>query len=103
MFLLLDIYSCNKATITRELITPQLLSNELLDIKGFSEIINKGGKRFTPELSPIMNHESENKILPAEQDVISVTGGAKGIGFECARQLGIEAKCKLILIGRSDQ
>jgi enediyne polyketide synthase len=41
-------------------------------------------------------------ILPSVDDVVLVTGGAKGITLECVRYLGMLCGCRFILLGRNN-
>lgn len=89
-------------TINSEWLSESLLNNEITDLHGFAEIVYIDKKRYVPYLKPIIDSGFEVPIIPSFDDVILVTGGAKGITFECVRSLGAESKCSFILIGRSD-
>lgn len=79
-----------------------IIQKELARLKGFREISYQNGKTYTRQLEISCEDHTEPGVLPNEQDVILVTGGAKGITLECVRQLGIACKCRFILMGRSD-
>jgi enediyne polyketide synthase len=69
--------------------------------EGFEEVwYEDDGCRKVPgvRLAPI----AERVQLPlSKNDVVLISGGAKGIGAECALYLGRESKARLLLLGRS--
>ncbi|MEI6436831.1 MAG: SDR family NAD(P)-dependent oxidoreductase, partial [Bacteroidota bacterium] len=77
----------------------------LTELEHFSERIRieyTAGKRFTWVAAPITEEGKEILKLDAE-DVVIVSGGAKGITFEHALALGREYGVKLALLGTSPQ
>ncbi|HEX8534372.1 MAG TPA: SDR family NAD(P)-dependent oxidoreductase [Allosphingosinicella sp.] len=67
-------------------------------IVGFEEIVRKEDGSFaTPVLRPLAPVASEN----IEVGTIVVTGGARGIGTECAIDLALRTGSPLVLVGRS--
>ncbi len=89
-------------TIDKEDLGVGLLYDELTTVDDFLEVTYLDGKRFIPELMPLITNREFQNILPNRDDVILVTGGAKGITLECIRGLGRLSKSKFILIGRGD-
>lgn len=89
-------------TTGKESVTDETIAAELDAAKGFTEIQYKNGRRFTKELMPATYPEKSHSILPGANDVVLVTGGARGISLECVRALGMGAGCAFILTGRSD-
>ncbi|HLY22013.1 MAG TPA: type I polyketide synthase [bacterium] len=61
------------------------------------------GRRRTPVLNPLT---LSTAAVPdgelADRDVLLVTGGGRGIGFECALGLAENTSLRLVLLGRSD-
>lgn len=89
-------------TISAGGLSTGIIQKELAKLKGFKEISYKNGKTYTRQLEILSDDDTKPGVLPNEQDVILVTGGAKGITLECVRQLGMICKCRFILVGRSD-
>lgn len=87
-------------TIKQEEITQGLLEGEISVAAGFSEVLYKKGKRLMPELKLLSGSKDKN-MLPANEDIVLVTGGAKGITVECVRSLGKETDCRFVLLGKS--
>ncbi len=98
-----EIYGTDISVITigADDINAGIIIAELNAANGFREIIYKNCKRFTAELKPLTGPGNSNNILPGKNDVVLVTGGAKGITVECVRQLGKLTQCKFILTGKS--
>ena len=60
------------------------------------------GRRFVPVLAPLPDRElAEVSDALSSDDVVLVSGGAKGIGAECALALARRTGAKLALLGRS--
>ncbi len=69
---------------------------------GFSEIRIEDGRRFSPQFVPT-EPESRPRAVLDHRDVVLVTGGAKGIGAECALRLASRTGCALVLAGRTPE
>ncbi|MEO6671880.1 MAG: type I polyketide synthase, partial [Ginsengibacter sp.] len=83
-------------------LTDAILFSELSQPDGFIYAKYESGIRYIPQLSAIVDSQPFKSILPNNEDTILVTGGAKGITFECVCELAIRSRCKLVLLGRSD-
>ena len=75
------------------------------DNTGYTEIFyNDLGQRELPyiqSISPEKFRKPTSHVVN-ENDIIVITGGGQGISAECAYQLALDTRCKLLLIGRSD-
>jgi acyl transferase domain-containing protein/NAD(P)-dependent dehydrogenase (short-subunit alcohol dehydrogenase family)/acyl carrier protein len=60
------------------------------------------GQWMYPVLSPITKCAHAHQTNLNEGDLVLVTGGARGIVFECVTRLAEKTKCKLLLTGRTD-
>jgi len=89
-------------TIDPRDLSTAIIQQELARLKGFREISYKNGKTYTRQLEISNENNTGPSRLPDAQDVILVTGGAKGITLECVRKLGMLCKCRFILVGRSN-
>jgi enediyne polyketide synthase len=70
-------------------------------VEGFYEIrIDSNGVCFEPHFN-VIAPEPERDDPPGADDVVLVTGGAKGIGAECALRLAERTGATIILVGRS--
>lgn len=88
-------------TVDPGTLTPGLVHAEFNSMKGFREIAYSAGKRYTVALEPLVRQTGSGTLLPGEEDVVLVTGGAKGITLECVRSLGKLTNCSFVLLGRS--
>ncbi|MBM2614215.1 SDR family NAD(P)-dependent oxidoreductase [Actinoplanes sp. LDG1-06] len=70
---------------------------------GYAEVVlGSGGGRFVPVVHPLTAAPWDGTALPlAPGDVCLVTGGAKGIGAECAAALAEATGATMVLLGRS--
>lgn len=86
----------------RENSTADRIRSELEHGKsGFQEVrIDCEGRRFEPELAACAPVCVPGAALDS-RDVVLVTGGAKGIGAECAIRIATRAGAALALVGRS--
>lgn len=70
--------------------------------RGYHEVELDGrGGRFRPAMRPVFIEGDGPKPRLGTSDVVVVTGGGKGITFECARHLAMATGAGLGLIGRS--
>jgi enediyne polyketide synthase len=70
---------------------------------GFSEIrLGTNQRRFAPVFAPVQPVVGDRTPI-GSQDVVMVTGGAKGIGAECAIRIASRAGAGLLLVGRSER
>jgi len=70
---------------------------------GFTEAkYDPDGTRREPRLKVLWIDEEAHRLPLGAEDVLLVTGGAKGIAAECALSLAREYRCRLALLGRSD-
>ncbi len=99
LFLESDGIEMSVISSAKDFISPAILAAELNAANGFSEISYHSGKRFSSSMGRAAIPGSS--ILPGKDDVILVTGGAKGITLECVRALGEKTGCFFILTGRS--
>jgi enediyne polyketide synthase len=68
---------------------------------GFSEVRLSGdGRRVEPQFVTIEPERQPRAVL-GDRDVVLVTGGAKGIGAECALRLAARSGAALVLAGRA--
>jgi enediyne polyketide synthase len=75
---------------------------EALSARGFVEArYDDSGVRLEPRLGPLPLTEPAGELPLGPEDVLLVTGGGKGIGFECALALGGKSGARLVLLGRS--
>ena len=69
---------------------------------GLSEVrVAADGTRRTPVLVPVPHGTGSSTAPLSAGDVVLVTGGARGIGMECALSLGRATGARLGLLGRS--
>jgi acyl transferase domain-containing protein/NAD(P)H-dependent flavin oxidoreductase YrpB (nitropropane dioxygenase family)/NADP-dependent 3-hydroxy acid dehydrogenase YdfG len=88
--------SATAATITEQLMT-ELNAND-----NKVEIAYKKTARFVPRTTlSNLNRHAQPRIKIDEKDVILITGGARGITAEIARELALRYRPHLILVGRS--
>jgi enediyne polyketide synthase len=70
--------------------------------KGYTEAhYDEGGVRREPVLRPVATPPEESALPLTEDDVLVVTGGARGITAECALALARETGARLALFGKS--
>ncbi len=83
-----------------QLAIAELAGNEAIVTVGY----NADKRRLIPQprLQQPVNYQNRD-ISWSEQDVILVTGGAKGITAECALALAQSIKVKMAIVGRSPQ
>lgn len=62
---------------------------------------DKNGRRFEPFVTNIKQNSPSEKVNLSAEDVLVVTGGAKGITAECVAALAKETGVKLALLGTS--
>lgn len=81
----------------------QLIINEFYNNqKKFNYIVYDSlYNRYIESFKPIEKSINNQRIN--DKDVIVVTGGAKGITYECAKKLAQETNCTLAIIGRSNK
>jgi len=61
-----------------------------------------GGRWCTEETRPFEPHDSGGSLPLGSDDVVLVTGGARGIGLACAEALGRRTGARLAVLGRGD-
>lgn len=88
--------------ISKSEFSDEILTNELNCLEDFREVFYENGQRKIEEMTPHFFGKSTEFDLQ-KGDSILVTGGGKGITFECAKELAIKYKLKLILTGRSNE
>jgi enediyne polyketide synthase len=77
--------------------------DEFNSCKNYSYVIyDKNYNRYEENIDPIINNVNDNFTLTNE-DIIVVSGGAKGITHECCKELAKKYKCQLAILGRSEQ
>ncbi|HEY0725536.1 MAG TPA: SDR family oxidoreductase, partial [Pyrinomonadaceae bacterium] len=75
---------------------------EALAARGYSEArYSSDGKRHEPVLRPLEIESDESELPLASNDVLLVTGGARGITAECALRLARESGVRLAIFGLS--
>jgi len=75
---------------------------EALTARGHVESrYSSDGKRWEPVLRPLVAEADEGELPLTMNDVLVVTGGARGITAECAIRLARESGARLALFGRS--
>jgi len=75
---------------------------EALAVRGYAEAhYSADGKRWEPLLRPLMPDSHECELPLTRDDVLVVTGGARGITAECALQLARESGARLAIFGLS--
>ncbi|MGR6913125.1 type I polyketide synthase [[Actinomadura] parvosata] len=62
-------------------------------------LLDSGGRPCVPAYRPLPRSSAETRLTRA--DVVLVTGGGKGIGFETALRLGQASGARVALLGRS--
>ncbi|NVK17520.1 MAG: SDR family NAD(P)-dependent oxidoreductase [Methylocystaceae bacterium] len=71
--------------------------------KGYSEFkIDKAGEVAVPFLKHVPQKSSPPDYPVNENDLVLISGGAKGISAECGYQLALKTGCALLIIGRSN-
>ena len=82
---------------------PQWVLAEALTTRGHTEArYSADGVRWEPVLRPLASGADECELPLTAEDVLVVTGGARGITAECALQLARESGARLALFGRSE-
>ena len=76
----------------------EFISNDKYVTVGFDKILQR--RKMVYELTT--NKKETRKVNLTENDVIVVTGGAKGITAECALTLARKYHCKMALVGSSN-
>ena len=75
---------------------------EALAVRGYAEArYDSDGRRWEPVLRPLAPEPDEGDLPLTANDVLVVTGGARGITAECALQLARESGARLALFGLS--
>ncbi|HKS09041.1 MAG TPA: SDR family oxidoreductase, partial [Pyrinomonadaceae bacterium] len=75
---------------------------EALATRGHAEArYDSNGKRYEPVLRPLVSEVDERDLSLTPDDVLVVTGGARGITAECALQLARESGARLAIFGLS--
>jgi enediyne polyketide synthase len=75
---------------------------EALAARGHAEArYSSDGKRYEPVLRPLVFEPDERALPLATEDVLIVTGGARGITAECALRLARESGARLAIFGLS--
>jgi enediyne polyketide synthase len=73
------------------------------DVRGFEELLTgSDGSLSMPRLAVVEQSRQPGKAGP-RLGALAVTGGARGIGAECAIRLAERYGCPLVLIGRSSE
>lgn len=75
---------------------------EALAVRGYAEArYSSDGRRWEPVLRPLVLEPDQCELPLTTNDVLVVTGGARGITAECALQLTRESGARLAIFGRS--
>lgn len=75
---------------------------EALAVRGYVEArYSSDGKRWEPVLRPLVLEHDEHELPLTTDDVLVVTGGARGITAECALRLARESGARLAIFGLS--
>jgi len=75
---------------------------EALAVRGYAEArYSSDGKRWEPVLRPLELEPDEYELPLTAQDVLVVSGGARGITAECALRLARESGARLAIFGLS--
>jgi enediyne polyketide synthase len=81
----------------------QWAAQEARSAHGFTETkYAEEGTRCEPRLKLLWMDEVAHDLPLGPEDVLLVTGGAKGIAAESALSLARDSRCRLALLGRSD-
>ena len=95
---------CNFKAIDLDPLTNVSINTENIinEIKyaGRVEVGYRNNERFIFEVSKVPFNDNKNSAFPAENSVILVFGGARGITAECLKHVK-STKCNFILVGRS--
>ena len=91
-------------------ITPNAIELLLQEFSSYGELLEIGmvaGIRKGVVTRPISKEKattqrSGTKITLRESETVLVTGGGRGITYECAKKLALSTKARLILTGRTD-
>ncbi|WP_233583016.1 type I polyketide synthase [Corallococcus sp. CA053C] len=75
-----------------------LLRQELLSREPGGEVLLRRGRRYVPELHPLLTTPGPAPRLSADK-VYVITGGVRGIGLEVARHLVARGARRLVLMG----
>lgn len=76
---------------------------EALAVRGYAEAhYSLDGKRWEPVLRPLVPELNECELPLTKQNVLVVTGGARGITAECALRLARESGARLAIFGLSE-
>ncbi|MCR9057388.1 MAG: SDR family NAD(P)-dependent oxidoreductase [Rhodobacteraceae bacterium] len=70
---------------------------------GFKELRITGEGKVQEAVFAPRVPEGDEEVLLGADDVVLVTGGARGIGAECAIRLALKTGAGLLLLGRSDR
>jgi len=75
---------------------------EALAVRGYAEArYSSDGRRWEPVLRPLVLEANEPELPLTTDDVLVVTGGARGITAECALRLARESGARLAIFGLS--
>jgi len=81
---------------------PEWVNAEAASLSGFAECsYDKFGARREPRLELLPTMEGSGDPGLSARDIVLVSGGGKGIAAECALALARNARCRLVLLGRS--
>lgn len=78
------------------------IDSELHDTFSFREVLyDEAGRRFLPHCRVVRNEELDSDFPISAEDVVLVTGGAKGITAECMLALAERSGASVAIVGRS--
>lgn len=96
----LDVAVVSVPALTPEWVEP--VAEEMKAADGFVEVgYTAEGVRQRPQFTPARSLEDGGSIPLRKGDVVLVSGGGKGIGFECSLALAQNAEVHLVPFGRS--
>jgi acyl transferase domain-containing protein/NAD(P)-dependent dehydrogenase (short-subunit alcohol dehydrogenase family)/acyl carrier protein/NRPS condensation-like uncharacterized protein len=90
---------CAKEKDIASIISAEMQSDDSLRFVAY-----RGGRRYVQQFSKIggLKKDPAYSLQPKEGDVFIISGGASGLGYEAALRLSQQAKCHLIILGRTE-
>lgn len=81
----------------------EILFDELCGKDHHPHVLIRGDERFALHADPVPLHPTDPRDMIVGEDVIWLTGGARGITAQVARHLARQRRCKLVLSGRTPE
>lgn len=83
--------------------TAEQICRDVLSTQTFREVhYSRSGERTAPVLNPMSLADAGSVRVLGPDDVLLVTGGARGISLECAEAIAGDSGCSLALVGRTE-